>query len=182
MTESPVTEIPKTRSFVPTEEEQKKAEDAAKVAKGEPKKEIPSVEVTMFLIFGKLEAILTELKTMNNMFQKVGAQSTSKVEPACPPSISTGAGTFAQQPVAPAKPTEQSPRVNEIIASLEPYADLIIIDTTTSNLSVILKPKQFLGSDNFSKIAATVRNIGGAYVSAGKNSHFEVPKAPTRKA
>jgi hypothetical protein len=41
---------------------------------------------------------------------------------------------------------------------------------------IIIKPQQFLGSENFAKIASVVRGLGGAYVSAGKNSHFKVPK------
>jgi hypothetical protein len=41
---------------------------------------------------------------------------------------------------------------------------------------IIVKPKQFLGSENFAKIASTVRGLGGEYISAGKDSHFRVPK------
>jgi hypothetical protein len=41
---------------------------------------------------------------------------------------------------------------------------------------IIIKPRQFLGSENFAKIASAVRGIGGDYVSAGKGSHFRVPK------
>lgn len=41
---------------------------------------------------------------------------------------------------------------------------------------LVIKPRQFLGSDNFAKIASIVRGIGGEYVSAGKGSHFRVPK------
>lgn len=41
---------------------------------------------------------------------------------------------------------------------------------------IIVKPRQFLGSDNFSKIASAVRSMGGEYVSAGKGSHFRIPK------
>ena len=41
---------------------------------------------------------------------------------------------------------------------------------------VIVKPRRFLGSDNFAKIASVVRNLGGEYVSAGRNSHFKIPK------
>jgi hypothetical protein len=43
---------------------------------------------------------------------------------------------------------------------------------------VMIKPKQFLGSENFAKIASTVRGIGGEYVSAGRDSHFRVYKKP----
>jgi len=41
---------------------------------------------------------------------------------------------------------------------------------------IIIKPKQFLGSENFAKIASAVRGMGGEYISAGKYSHFRVPK------
>jgi len=41
---------------------------------------------------------------------------------------------------------------------------------------VIIKPKQFLGSENFAKIASTVRGLGGEYISAGRDSHFRVYK------
>ena len=41
----------------------------------------------------------------------------------------------------------------------------------------ILKPRTFLGSDNFAKIASIVRDIGGEYISAGKQSHFKVSKS-----
>jgi hypothetical protein len=41
---------------------------------------------------------------------------------------------------------------------------------------IMIKPRQFLGSENFAKIASAVRGIGGEYISAGKASHFRVPK------
>jgi hypothetical protein len=44
---------------------------------------------------------------------------------------------------------------------------------------IIIKPKQFLGSENFAKIASAVRGMGGEYISAGRDSHFRVPKKKT---
>lgn len=44
---------------------------------------------------------------------------------------------------------------------------------------IIIKPKQFLGSENFAKIAAASRGMGGEYISAGKDSHFRIPKKKT---
>jgi hypothetical protein len=41
---------------------------------------------------------------------------------------------------------------------------------------IIIKPRQYLGSENFAKIASIVRGEGGEYISAGKESHFRVPK------
>jgi hypothetical protein len=39
---------------------------------------------------------------------------------------------------------------------------------------IMIKPKQFLGSENFAKIASAVRGMGGEYISAGRDSHFRV--------
>jgi hypothetical protein len=44
------------------------------------------------------------------------------------------------------------------------------------NEYIIIKPRQFLGSENFARIASAVRGMGGEYISAGKESHFRVPK------
>ena len=41
---------------------------------------------------------------------------------------------------------------------------------------IIIKPKQFLGSENFAKIASIARELGGEYISAGRDSHFRVFK------
>jgi hypothetical protein len=41
---------------------------------------------------------------------------------------------------------------------------------------IMIKPRRFLGSDNFAKIASIVRGLGGEYISAGKESHFKVPR------
>jgi hypothetical protein len=39
-----------------------------------------------------------------------------------------------------------------------------------------ISPKQFLGSDNFARVLTIVKELQGEYVSAGKNSHFKIPK------
>jgi hypothetical protein len=44
---------------------------------------------------------------------------------------------------------------------------------------IMIKPRQFLGSENFAKIASAVRGMGGEYISAGRDSHFRVPKKKT---
>jgi hypothetical protein len=41
---------------------------------------------------------------------------------------------------------------------------------------IMVKPRQFLGSENFAKIASIARGMGGDYISAGKESHFRIPK------
>jgi len=42
--------------------------------------------------------------------------------------------------------------------------------------AVIVRPRQYLGKDNFGHIAAIIREAGGEYVSQGKQSHFKIRK------
>jgi len=45
---------------------------------------------------------------------------------------------------------------------------------------IIMKPQQFLGTENFSDIIRIVQDNKGDYVSAGKESHFRIP-VPTQE-
>jgi len=54
-------------------------------------------------------------------------------------------------------------------------ADMLMFDEPKAG-TVVIKPRQYLGSENFAKIASIVRSINGEYVSAGKESHFRVVK------
>lgn len=51
-----------------------------------------------------------------------------------------------------------------------------LLNFEEKNDYIIVKPRQFLGSENFAKIASIVRDMGGEYISAGKESHFRVPR------
>ncbi|MBS7640855.1 MAG: hypothetical protein QXJ19_05035 [Candidatus Bathyarchaeia archaeon] len=52
---------------------------------------------------------------------------------------------------------------------------LLLFDVTDEY--IIVKPKQYLGSENFARIASIVREqFGGEYVSQGKESHFRIPR------
>jgi hypothetical protein len=39
---------------------------------------------------------------------------------------------------------------------------------------VIIKPKQYLGAEFFANVARIIREAGGEYISAGKDSHFRI--------
>ena len=54
------------------------------------------------------------------------------------------------------------------------FVGMLLFDETGN--FVVVKPRRFLGSDNFAKIASVVRELGGDYISAGKNSHFKISK------
>jgi hypothetical protein len=45
---------------------------------------------------------------------------------------------------------------------------------------IIVQSKHFLGNGMFPKIASIVRQNGGEYVSAGKDSHFRFSKNPSQ--
>jgi len=83
---------------------------------------------------------------------------------------------------APKAPTQAHPiDTTKEIRNLFP-SDLETM-LTFENPSVdlyVIRTKGFLGSENFAKIASIVRNAGGEYVSAGKDSHFRVKKPKPR--
>lgn len=58
-------------------------------------------------------------------------------------------------------------------------ADLLIAEERSD--FIVFKPKAYLGSDNFAKIASVIRDEGGEYVSAGKDSHFRISTAKIGK-
>jgi hypothetical protein len=118
------------------------------------------------------------MKSLNAVFSKA-ASETKVSQTATPPATIVSQEKKPEQPPTPEpKPTELSPRIKEILAAFEPVKDLLQIDTESSTMFVMVKPAKYLGSDNFAKVAAIVRGLGGQYVSASKNSHFEIPKAP----
>jgi hypothetical protein len=45
---------------------------------------------------------------------------------------------------------------------------------------IIIKPRQYLGSENYGEVLRIVQANKGGYVSAGKESHFRIP-APTQE-
>jgi hypothetical protein len=82
-----------------------------------------------------------------------------------------------QQPQAPAghEGYERQKTVEDIRMSF-PQELESLLNIEERNEYIIIKPRQFLGSENFAKIASAVRGMGGEYISAGKDSHFRVPK------
>jgi len=77
---------------------------------------------------------------------------------------------------APAVAPAERARTVENVRVLFPkdLEDMLTFEETGNY--VVIKPRQYLGSENFAKIASVVRDAGGEYISAGKESHFRVPK------
>ena len=99
-------------------------------------------------------------------------------------SIKSMAVSQITQP-APQAPAPVSHEIHEKKKSLEDIR-MVFPEDLDALLSfeekgdyIIIKPRQFLGSENFAKIASAVRGMGGEYISAGKDSHFRVFKKKT---
>lgn len=86
---------------------------------------------------------------------------------------------LAAPPPSSLPPFTQSPEKSKAVEDIkmmfpDDLEDLLSFEEKDDY--VVIKPRQFLGSENFAKIASAVRGMGGDYVSAGKASHFRVPK------
>lgn len=127
---------------------------------------VDELTATLTKVEGELRSVSASLKSL-----AVSQITQPQASPTPPPP--------APKPAAPPAPTSSTasklrslddirmsfPEELEARLSFEEKGDYIII-----------KPKQFLGSENFAKIASAVRGMGGEYISAGKDSHFRVPK------
>ena len=81
----------------------------------------------------------------------------------------------ATAPEVSAVPSEKKHDLNNVTQAFSSeLAGMLLFEE--SGKFVIVKPRRFLGSDNFAKIASVVRDLGGEYISAGRSSHFKIAK------
>ena len=78
-------------------------------------------------------------------------------------------------PAAAAAPTGRMRTIEDVRVLFSSDLEEMLTFEETGNY-IVIKPRRFLGSDNFAKIASIVRGVGGEYISAGKESHFKVPR------
>jgi hypothetical protein len=74
--------------------------------------------------------------------------------------------------------TQEKPRKTlEAVQNAFPTELRELLAFTENSEAFIIRPRQFLGSENFAKIIAIAKHqLGGTYIRKGKESHFEVPK------
>lgn len=113
-----------------------------------------------------LNQIAEDLKTVSASLKSLAVGQITG-QPAPPPSTP-----------APRQPAEK-PKELEDIRMMFPENLESLLSFEERGDYIIIKPRQFLGSENFAKIASTVRGIGGEYISAGRDSHFRVYKKRT---
>ena len=71
-------------------------------------------------------------------------------------------------------PPEPPPITLDLVRSrLVDYVEDLTIAVRIEGITV--SPKAYLGRDKFASIAAIIRDLGGDYISAGKDSRFVIP-------
>jgi hypothetical protein len=82
---------------------------------------------------------------------------------------------FYEGKLHPQRP-DQHPQISDTKPPIfpEPYSEMLSISDQGDHWDV--KPNAFLETGDFSEILRLVKAYGGEYVSAGKSSHFRVPK------
>ena len=113
----------------------------------------------------KVDELLNLLNVIAGDLSEVSKSLKSVTKPAATPAAST----------TPVTSPEKKRNINEVKSAFSSeLAGMLLFEESGS--FVIVKPRRFLGSDNFAKIASVVRELGGEYVSAGRNSHFKIAK------
>jgi len=114
-------------------------------------------------VLQRINELLDVLKAISQDLADI-AQSLKKAE--VPPAAVASAPS----------PLEARKRSTDDVRTLFPkdLEDMLLFEEKEEY--IVIKPRQYLGSENFAKIASIVRDQGGEYISAGKESHFRVPR------
>ena len=110
----------------------------------------------------KVDELLGVLKVISGDLANVSRSLKNISEPAITPEITV-------------MPSEKKQNLNEIKKAFSSELMAMLLFEEKADF-VIVKPRRFLGTENFARIASVVRDLGGEYVSAGKNSHFKIAK------
>jgi len=143
----------------------------------------PQVDV----ILRRLSEVLDVLKKISEDLEDI-SKSLRSVTPSETPAIATPAvativtpavATTLLNPPPKLATTPESRRVGRGVEDIrmifkKELEELLSFEDMGDFIKV--KPRQYLGSDNFAKFASTIREAGGEYVSAGRDSHFRIPK------
>ena len=121
-----------------------------------------------------LSEISETLKTSLGSYvptQEVGPPSSLK------PPISAQQKIIVEEPSA-AQNVSSEALTAESVQKLFPPDLVGLLYFEDAEDHILVKPRQYLGSDNFRRIASIIRDqLGGEYISAGRDSHFRIPKA-----
>ena len=119
----------------------------------------------------RIDELLNVLKMISRDLSEVSKSLKTVTVPSAP-----------EVSAAPATPTPTGAAVTRGVEDVKMLFSKDLEDMLTFEEKgefIVVKPRQYLGSDNFGKIASIIRGVGGEYISAGKQSHFRVPKEMT---
>jgi hypothetical protein len=127
-------------------------------------------------ILRRLDEVLPVLKSVLSDLQEI-SKSLRSISHVSTPSA----------PVPQPSPTPEAPKISaptpagrrrgiQDIRMMFPQELEDLLNFSEKDDYIMIKPRQYLGSENFAKIASIIRSAGGQYISAGKDSHFRIPK------
>jgi len=113
----------------------------------------------------KIDQLLNVLNMISKDLAEISKSLKAVGAPAVAPTVAPPA----------AAPTERMRTIEDIRVLFSSDLEEMLTFEESGNY-IVIKPRRFLGSDNFAKIASIIRGAGGEYISAGKQSHFKVPR------
>jgi hypothetical protein len=127
-------------------------------------------------ILRRLDEVLAVLKSVLSDLEEI-SKSLRSISPAPSPSAPTPQPSPAREaPRIPTPTSTERKRGVQDVRMMFPQELEDLLTFTEKDDYIMIKPRQYLGSENFAKIASIIRGAGGQYISAGKDSHFRVPK------
>lgn len=128
------------------------------------------------------ERILQRLSEVLDVLQRISEdlQDISTSLKAASPSATVTTAPSAVAPPTPLAPTTLTSKpvgkgTDDIRMMFTKDLEAMLIFEDKGDF-IKVTPRQYLGSDNFAKIASTIREAGGEYISAGRGSHFRIQK------
>jgi hypothetical protein len=120
------------------------------------------------------EEILHRLSDVLDVLNRISEdlQDISKSLKALSQPTTVAAAPSAAPKIPTPKPVEK--RIEDIRMMFPKELEAMLIFEDKGSF-IRITPRQYLGPENFAKIASTVRETGGEYVSAGRDSHFRIP-------
>lgn len=122
-----------------------------------------------------LQGFLAENEDPKQAMAKLEAEIQAYMHNAHPEVFGAKQQVTASQTAQPQKMVQLTiqEQLEKVKQPFSEFADLLTF--TVKEGKIVVTPRQFLGADNFSKVASVVRGLGGQYISAGKESRFELP-------
>jgi hypothetical protein len=127
-------------------------------------------------ILRRLDEVLPVLKSVLTDLQEI-SKTLRSISPTPTPSATAPEPSPAREAPRIPTPTPTGRRRGvQDVRMMFPQELEDLLTFTEKEDYIMIKPRQYLGSENFAKIASIIRGAGGQYISAGKDSHFRVPK------